>query len=140
MNRTYRVDSLVEVLVQCSTLVRVWVHRRPGAQADVTVAQPPTGRRLDQGRIFAALLRRFDLEHTFRLFKQTLGWTRPRLRTPAQTDRWTWLIIAAYTHAAPGPRGLAGDGGSCGLFVTEHKLYFVSIPIGKCRRYSAAIR
>ena len=24
-----------------------------------------------------ALLRRFNLEHTFRLFKQTLGWTAP---------------------------------------------------------------
>jgi hypothetical protein len=41
---------------------------------------------------------RFDLEHTFRLFKQMLGWTRPRLREPEAADRWTWLIIAAYTQ------------------------------------------
>ena len=27
-------------------------------------------------------LRRFDIEHTFRFLKQTLGLTRPRLRSP----------------------------------------------------------
>lgn len=43
-------------------------------------------------------LRRFDLEHTFRFFKQTLGFTRPRLRTGEQADRWAWLILAAYTQ------------------------------------------
>ncbi|RQW95790.1 hypothetical protein DKL51_14205 [Micromonospora globispora] len=40
----------------------------------------------------------FDLEHTFRLFKQTLGWARPKLRTPDAADRWTWLIIATHTQ------------------------------------------
>jgi hypothetical protein len=49
-------------------------------------------------RIWQAYLRRFDLEHTFRLFKQVLGWTRPKLRDPSAADRWTWLIIAAYTQ------------------------------------------
>jgi len=39
-----------------------------------------------------------DSEHTFRLLKQTLGWTRPKLRTPEAADRWTWLIIAAHTQ------------------------------------------
>jgi DDE superfamily endonuclease len=43
-------------------------------------------------------LRRFDLEHTFRFFKQHLGWTRPRLRDPHAADRWTWLVIAAHTQ------------------------------------------
>ena len=38
------------------------------------------------------------LEHTFRFFKQVLGWTAPKLRDPAAADRWTWLIIAAYTQ------------------------------------------
>jgi hypothetical protein len=38
------------------------------------------------------------LEHTFRLFKQVLGWTRPKTRTPEAADRWTWLIIAAHTQ------------------------------------------
>ena len=38
------------------------------------------------------------LEHTFRLFKQVLGWTAPKIRDPAAADRWTWLIIAAYAQ------------------------------------------
>jgi DDE superfamily endonuclease len=49
-------------------------------------------------RLWQAFLRRFDLEHTFRMIKQTLGWTRPKLRTPEAADRWTWLIIAAHTQ------------------------------------------
>jgi len=28
--------------------------------------------------------------------KQTLGWTRPKIRTSAAADRWTWLIITAH--------------------------------------------
>ena len=54
--------------------------------------------------LWQAFLRRFDIEHTFRFFKQVLGWTAPLLRDPAAADRWTWLIIAAYTQlrlAAP---------------------------------------
>jgi hypothetical protein len=43
-------------------------------------------------------LRRFDIEHTFRLFKQTLGWTVPQLRDPEAADRWTWLMITAHTQ------------------------------------------
>jgi hypothetical protein len=43
-------------------------------------------------------LRRFDLEHTFRLFKQVLGWTTPKIRDPAAADRWTWLTLAVYTQ------------------------------------------
>ncbi len=30
--------------------------------------------------------------------KHTLGWTTPALRTPEQADRWTWLVVAAYTE------------------------------------------
>jgi DDE superfamily endonuclease len=48
--------------------------------------------------LWQAFLRRFDIEHTFRMLKQTLGWTTPKLRTPEQADRWTWLLIAAYTQ------------------------------------------
>jgi hypothetical protein len=54
--------------------------------------------------LWQAYLRRFDLEHTFRFFKQVLGWTAPKIRDPAAADRWTWIIIAAYTQlrlAAP---------------------------------------
>lgn len=48
--------------------------------------------------LWQAFLRRFDIEHTFRMLKQTLGWTVPKLRDPHAADRWTWLIIAAYTQ------------------------------------------
>jgi DDE superfamily endonuclease len=49
-------------------------------------------------RAWRAFLRRFDLEHTFRLFKQVLGWTAPKIRDPAAADRWTWLIIACHAQ------------------------------------------
>lgn len=52
----------------------------------------------DVDRCWQSFLRRFDLEHTFRLFKQTLGWTKPRLRSSEAADRWTWLVIAAYAQ------------------------------------------
>jgi hypothetical protein len=52
----------------------------------------------DVNRCWQSFLRRFVLEHTFRLFKQTLGWTRPRLRSSEAADRWTWLVIAAYAQ------------------------------------------
>ena len=52
----------------------------------------------DVDRVWRAFLRRFDLEHTFRLLKQTLGWTAPRIRDPRAGDTWTWLVIAAHTQ------------------------------------------
>jgi hypothetical protein len=48
--------------------------------------------------LWQTFLRRFDIEHTFRMLKQTLGWTSPKLRNPASADRWTWLLLAAYTQ------------------------------------------
>jgi hypothetical protein len=48
------------------------------------------------------------LEHTFRLFKQILGWTAPKIRDPAAADRWTWLIIACHAQLRLA-RPLAGD-------------------------------
>jgi len=48
--------------------------------------------------LWQAFLRRFDIEHTFRLFKQTLGWTCPKIRTPEAADRWTWLILSVFTQ------------------------------------------
>jgi hypothetical protein len=49
-------------------------------------------------RLWQAFLRRFDLEHTFRLFKQVLGWTAPKIRDPQAADRWTWLIITCHAQ------------------------------------------
>ena len=83
------------------TLIRLQVQHLPGdlhaepiwLWSSILAATPA-----DIDRAWQAFLRRFDLEHTFRLLKQTLGWTRPRLRTPQAADRWTWLIIAAYAQ------------------------------------------
>ncbi len=52
----------------------------------------------DLARLWRAYVRRFDLEHTYRFCKQTLNWTTPRVRTPQQADRWTWLVVLAYTQ------------------------------------------
>src|SRR3712207_410354 len=27
-----------------------------------------------------------------------MGWTTPRVRHPEQADRWSWLVVAAYTQ------------------------------------------
>lgn len=48
--------------------------------------------------LWRSYVRRFDLEHTFRFLKQTLNWTSPRVRHPEQADRWTWLVLIAYTQ------------------------------------------
>ena len=83
------------------TVIRLRVDHLPGQQnpKPVWLWWSGTGATpADVDRCWQAFLRRFDLEHTFRLFKQTLGWTTPKIRDPAAGDRWTWLIIAAYTQ------------------------------------------
>jgi DDE superfamily endonuclease len=62
----------------------------------------------DLDRCWRAYLRRFDIEHTFRFMKGTLGWTTPSLCTPDQADRWSWLIAAIYTQLRIA-RGLVDD-------------------------------
>jgi DDE superfamily endonuclease len=52
----------------------------------------------DLDLLWRAYVRRFDLEHTFRFLKQSMGWTTPRVRHPEQADRWTWLVVAAFTQ------------------------------------------
>src|SRR3712207_1946913 len=48
----------------------------------------------DLGLLWRAYIRRFDLEHTFRFLKQTLGWTTPRVRhIPSRQiggRGWSW--------------------------------------------------
>jgi DDE superfamily endonuclease len=48
--------------------------------------------------LWRAYCRRFSVEHGVRFLKQALGWTAPRGRHPEQADRWTWLVLAAYTQ------------------------------------------
>ena len=52
----------------------------------------------DLAVLWRAYVHRFDLEHTYRFCKQTLNWTTPRVRHPEQADRWTWLVLLAYTQ------------------------------------------
>ncbi len=52
----------------------------------------------DLALLWRAYARRFHLEHTFRFLKQMFGWTNPRLRHREQADRWTWLVVAAFTQ------------------------------------------
>jgi DDE superfamily endonuclease len=83
------------------TVVRLTVDRLPGDRkpAPVWLWWSGTGAApADVDRLWQAYLRRFDVEHTFRLFKQTLGWTAPKTRDPATADRWTWIVIAAHTQ------------------------------------------
>jgi hypothetical protein len=83
------------------TVVRLEVDRLPSGATPKPVWLWHSGIDLDPHQIdllWQAFLRRFDIEHTFRLLKQTLGWTCPKLRTPEAADRWTWLILAAYTQ------------------------------------------
>jgi hypothetical protein len=55
----------------------------------------PEGMAPDLELLWRSYVRRFDLEHTFRFLKQSMGWTTPRVRHPEQADRWTWLVVAA---------------------------------------------
>jgi hypothetical protein len=83
------------------TLIRLQVDHLPGDRdprpvwlwSSVTGAAPG-----EVDLLWQAFLRRFDLEHTFRLFKQVLGWTAPKIRDPGAADRWTWLIAACYAQ------------------------------------------
>jgi len=93
------------------TLIRLQVDHLPGQRDPKPLwlwwsRTDPTESEVD--RCWQAFLRRFDLEHTFRLCKQTLGWTRPKIRDPAAGDRWTWLIITAHTQLRLA-RGLTND-------------------------------
>jgi hypothetical protein len=82
------------------TIIRVQVQRVPARTRPPKVlwlwwAGPGE---LDLDLAWRAYIRRFDLEHTVRFAKQTLGWTTPRPRHPEQADRWTWLVLAGYTQ------------------------------------------
>ena len=55
----------------------------------------------DLDLLWRSYCRRFSLEHAIKFMKLTLGWTTPRVRHPEQADRWTWLILAAYTQLRP---------------------------------------
>jgi hypothetical protein len=61
----------------------------------------------DLAVLWRAYVHRFDLEHTYRFCKQALNWTTPRVRTPRQADRWTWLVVLAFTQLRLARRTIA---------------------------------
>ncbi|WP_315903481.1 NF041680 family putative transposase [Streptomyces violarus] len=99
--RSAWIDHTGELPVIEGTLIRLAVDHLPGGRDPLPVWlwSSKTGMTSDDVDLrWQAFLRRFDLEHTFRMIKQTLGWTRPKLRSPEAADRWTWLVIAAHTQ------------------------------------------
>ncbi|MGW2324119.1 NF041680 family putative transposase [Streptomyces sp. NPDC001680] len=99
-----------ELPIVAGTLIRIHVGHLPGNRTPEDVwlwHNAPAETAFDLDLLWKTYLRRFDLEHTFKTLKTLLGWTLPQIRTPAQGDRWTWLILAAHTqlrlarHLAP---------------------------------------
>jgi hypothetical protein len=88
-------------------IVRGWVIRvdvehlpRP-ARAKKTLWlwwSGPPGMTPDLDLCWRAYLHRFDIEHTIKFQKATLGWVTPSPRLPQQADRWTAIILASYAQ------------------------------------------
>ena len=94
-------DHAGELPVVEGTLIRLQVDHLPGNRSPdpLWLWSSRAGTTADEvNRCWQAFLRRFDIEHTFRFFKQILGWTRPKLRDPAAADRWTWIIISCHAQ------------------------------------------
>ncbi len=99
-----------ELPIVAGTVIRVDVQHlpKPTSRTKKTLWLWAAGPSFDLDLAWRSYLRRFDIEHTFRFLKNTLGWTAPALRTPEQADRWTWLVLAAYTQLRLA-RGLVED-------------------------------
>lgn len=84
------------------TLVLVEVRRLPGEPYPPQVLwlwwHGPADTVSNLDLLWRAYVHRFDRGHIFRFPKQTLGWHTLRIRHPEQADRWTWLVLAAYTQ------------------------------------------
>jgi hypothetical protein len=88
---------IVRGTVICVRVERVPARTRPPKVLWLWWAGP-AGHEFDLDLAWRAYIRGFDLEHTVRFCKQTLGWTTPRPRRPEQADRWTWLVLAGSTQ------------------------------------------
>lgn len=52
----------------------------------------------DVVQIAVGYVLRFGQEHGYRFDKQALLWEKPRLRTPAQFERWTQIVAIVHNH------------------------------------------
>lgn len=97
-----RADDAGPLPIIEGTVIGLSVEHLPGDRDPkpvwLWVSEPIPSGEAEIDHWWSMYLRRFDLEHTFRFLKQTLGWTRPRLRDPQAADRWTWLVAAAHTQ------------------------------------------
>jgi hypothetical protein len=90
-----------ELPVISGTVIRIQVEHLPGHRAPQDVwlwHTAPADTPFDLDLLWKCYLRRFDIEHTFKTLKSLLGWTAPRIRTPEQGERWTWLVLTAHTQ------------------------------------------
>ena len=82
-----------------STLIRITVTKLPKQTREPKPLwlwwHAPTLPDLE--RVWQAYRARFQLEHFFKFAKYQLNWMTPRVRQPEQADRWTQLILLAYT-------------------------------------------
>jgi hypothetical protein len=79
------------------TVFRVLRQRAKGNRRDpreswfVWVGEEP----LALSEVVATYRHRFSYEHTYRFLKQDLLWTKARVRTPEQFERWSMLVATA---------------------------------------------
>lgn len=50
----------------------------------------------DLVQVALCYVHRFSQEHGYRFDKQSLFWAKVRVRTPAQFERWSWLVAVAH--------------------------------------------
>jgi hypothetical protein len=96
----------------CVQVERVPARTRPPKVLWLWWAGPGT---LDLDLAWRAYIHRFDLEHSVRFAKQTLGWTTPRPRTPDRPTAgpgWCWLHTpsCAWPARSPATNGCRGSG------------------------------
>ena len=119
-NSGYDVTRLAHLLVDLPVVLtgRLWSNRvmlgpapdhRPGmvgrpAWLWTSAPTPPPSTSTSLAGLPAPVRHRTH----FPVLQATAGWTTPRLRDPAAADRWTWLVIAAYTQPRLA-RGLTDD-------------------------------
>jgi DDE superfamily endonuclease len=100
-HRTAWIEHAGKLPIIEGTVILLHVDRLPSGATAKPVwlwSSNPEATQAETDLLWQAFLRRFDIEHTFRMLKQTLGWTSPKLRDPHAADRWTWLVLAAYTQ------------------------------------------